>query len=227
MIIRDDEKVKKLISANLAHYRRELNLTQAELAEKIHYSDKSVSKWERGDGVPDIFVLVMLAQLFGVTVNDFLTEKHRKSRQTAPRLKRSLVTLLSVGLVWLLATIAFFVTKVAFPDAERAWLCFIIAIPTAFIVAIVLTVLWHPVWIQFICVSGLVWGTSVALHVCVKVANMHLIYTIAAVLQVLIIMWYLMRHTVLLTKLMPGIKIKPVCDEIDTSTAESPIDNKK
>lgn len=217
MIIRDDDKVKKIISANLSHYRRELNLTQAELAEKIHYSDKSISKWERGDGVPDIFVLVMLAQLFGVTVNDFLTEKHRKSRKTAPKLKRSLVTLLSVGLVWLLATIAFFVTKVAFPDVERAWICFVLAIPAAFTVAIVLTVLWHPVWIQFLCVSGLVWGISVALHICVKVANMHLIYTIAAVLQVLIVMWYLMRHTGLLTKIMPGFKIKLSPDDTPSS----------
>ena len=75
MIVRDDEKVKKIIAENIVRYRRECNLTQAELAEKIHYSDKSVSKWERADGVPDIFVLVMLAELFGVTVNDLLTEK--------------------------------------------------------------------------------------------------------------------------------------------------------
>ena len=58
MIVRDDEKVKKTIAENIVRYRRECNLTQAELAEKIHYSDKSVSKWERADGVPDIFVLV-------------------------------------------------------------------------------------------------------------------------------------------------------------------------
>ena len=90
MIVRDDEKVKKTIAENIVRYRRECNLTQAELAEKIHYSDKSVSKWERADGVPDIFVLVMLAELFGVTVNDLLTEKHRKSHRAAPKLKRSI-----------------------------------------------------------------------------------------------------------------------------------------
>ena len=92
MIVRDDEKVKKTIAENIVRYRRECNLTQAELAEKIHYSDKSVSKWERADGVPDIFVLVMLAELFGVTVNDLLTEKHRKSHRAAPKLKRSIIT---------------------------------------------------------------------------------------------------------------------------------------
>ena len=68
MIVRDDEKVKKIIAENIVRYRRECNLTQAELAEKIHYSDKSVSKWERADGVPDIFVLVMLAELFACRI---------------------------------------------------------------------------------------------------------------------------------------------------------------
>lgn len=115
MIVRDDEKVKKTIAENIVRYRRECNLTQAELAEKIHYSDKSVSKWERADGVPDIFVLVMLAELFGVTVNDLLTEKHRKSHRAAPKLKRSIITLMSAGLVWLVAAVVFFAFKVAFP----------------------------------------------------------------------------------------------------------------
>ena len=70
MTVRDDEKVKQLIAANIAYYRKECHLTQAELAEKIHYSDKSVSKWERAEGLPDICVLVVLADLFGVTVHD-------------------------------------------------------------------------------------------------------------------------------------------------------------
>lgn len=113
----------------MLRYRRECNLTQAELAEKIHYSDKSVSKWERADGVPDIFVLVMLAELFGVTVNDLLTEKHRKSHRAAPKLKRSIITLMSAGLVWLVAAVVFFAFKVAFPDLPRIWLAFIYANP--------------------------------------------------------------------------------------------------
>ena len=78
MAARDDEKVKRTIASNIAHYRKECNLTQDELAELIFYSGKSVSKWERGDGVPDICVLVALADIFGVTVNDMLAEKHRK-----------------------------------------------------------------------------------------------------------------------------------------------------
>ena len=170
MIVRDDEKVKKIIAENIVRYRRECNLTQAELAEKIHYSDKSVSKWERADGVPDIFVLVMLAELFGVTVNDLLTEKHRKSHRAAPKLKRSIITLMSAGLVWLVAAVVFFAFKVAFPDLPRIWLAFIYAIPAMFIVTLVLCGHWsrrpenglHKTKLKISCKSSLPTVTAAA-----------------------------------------------------------------
>ena len=199
MIVRDDEKVKKIIAENIVRYRRECNLTQAELAEKIHYSDKSVSKWERADGVPDIFVLVMLAELFGVTVNDLLTEKHRKSHRAAPKLKRSIITLMSAGLVWLVAAVVFFAFKVAFPDLPRIWLAFIYAIPAMFIVTLV-SALWHPPIFSYLSVCGIVWGVALSVDISLNVPNVSLIYIIAAVLQVLIALWWLMKNTSLLAK---------------------------
>lgn len=195
MVERDDETIKKLIASNIAYYRRECHLTQAELAEKIHYSDKSVSKWERAEGVPDVFVLVMLANLFDITVNDLLSEKHRKSRKAAPKLKRSLITIMSMSLVWLLVLIAFFAIKLAAPDYKMAWLSFIIAIPVCFTVGTVLSALWHPLIVQFIMQSGIVWGLAVSLHLSVRIQNMYLIYIIAAGVQFLLILWFLFRRT--------------------------------
>ena len=66
--------MKKTISNNMLIYRKRAGLTQAELAEKINYSDKAVSKWERGDGVPDVAVLCEMAEIFGVTLNDMVSE---------------------------------------------------------------------------------------------------------------------------------------------------------
>ena len=62
------------IAKNLIRYRKAANLTQAELAQKINYSDKSVSKWESGNGVPDIYILLKLAELYGGSVNDLVYE---------------------------------------------------------------------------------------------------------------------------------------------------------
>ena len=63
----DQTKTGKLIRS----LRLEKGMTQLELAVSIGVSDKAVSKWERGDGTPDVFVLKQIADLYGVTV-DFL-----------------------------------------------------------------------------------------------------------------------------------------------------------
>ena len=65
-----EEQLKKNFAARLAGYRRLAGLTQLELAEKLNYSDKSISKWERGEGLPDLYVVSQLADLFNITVND-------------------------------------------------------------------------------------------------------------------------------------------------------------
>ena len=70
--------MKKTISNNMLIYRKRAGLTQAELAEKINYSDKAVSKWERGDGVPDVAVLCEMAEIFGVS-EEYLADAVREN----------------------------------------------------------------------------------------------------------------------------------------------------
>ena len=72
----NDEKLKVQLGANIAAYRKNLGLTQAGLAEKLNYSDKAVSKWERGESLPDVLTLVQLADLFEITVNDLLLDRN-------------------------------------------------------------------------------------------------------------------------------------------------------
>ncbi|MBR5900709.1 MAG: helix-turn-helix transcriptional regulator [Clostridia bacterium] len=66
--------VKENLAINIAKHRKALGLTQAELAEQLNYSDKAVSKWERGDAVPEITVLKQLADFYGVTVDTLLSQ---------------------------------------------------------------------------------------------------------------------------------------------------------
>ncbi len=66
----------KLISAsNIIKLRTENGMTQAELGAKLNYSDKTISKWERGEAIPDAFVLLEMAEIFGVSV-DYLLSSH-------------------------------------------------------------------------------------------------------------------------------------------------------
>lgn len=64
----DSQKIGSLLNS----LRRERALTQRELAERLHVSDKTVSKWERGAGCPDITMLRLISTLFGVDVENLL-----------------------------------------------------------------------------------------------------------------------------------------------------------
>ena len=196
----EEMELKKIIAKNLVTYRKQAHLTQAELAEKINYSDKNVSKWERAEGVPDVLVLCELAALYGVTVNDFLiehVEEPKKVNKTKSFwAKRWLITLLSAGLVFLIATIITVVYLLAdpytsFPIAKFTYLA---ALPVALIVVLVFSCIWGKLWQRCLTVSALVWTLCVLTQIILGLAlsNAWLIYLVGAVLQVLVVLWYLL-----------------------------------
>ncbi len=190
----EQEKLRTVIAERIAFYRKALRLTQSELAEKINYSDKSVSKWERGDGVPDIYILTELAELFGVTVNDLVSDAAPR-RNIGARLVRvrALITSISVGVVWLVASILFLALQVL-PVSGRLWLVWLYAIPTSAIVLIVFSALWWNRFWQFLSIALLVWGIALCVAItCISIAGMWLVYVVAAVLQVLEIFWFFLR----------------------------------
>ena len=71
----DAAELKLVFASNLINLRTAAGMTQAELGTQLNYSDKTVSKWERGEAVPDAYVLTQLAALFHVTV-DYLLSSH-------------------------------------------------------------------------------------------------------------------------------------------------------
>ena len=109
-----EERLKKNIAKNLSSLRKSAGLTQAELGEKLTYSDKSISKWERGDGLPDLLVLDKLAELYGVTLNDIVgddTPKVKTGGRKPHLTNRIIIPMLSAGLVFLVASIIYFALR--------------------------------------------------------------------------------------------------------------------
>lgn len=218
----DESILKNNIAKNIARYRKENKLTQAELAEKLNYSDKSISKWERGDGIPDVYVLTVIADLFGVTVNDLVydmedlkvrsetasgdspsadpsgdsgsSEKNKK-----PKFRQHLIiTLLAIGIVWLVATIAFVILSLALPSKDIHWIAFIFALPVSSIVALVFSKLWFGIIPRFISVSAINWTVALSIQLCVSallgrsVENLYLIYIASASFEILVVLWYIL-----------------------------------
>ena len=173
----NDEKLKYQLGANIVMYRKRNGLTQAGLAEKLNYSDKAVSKWERGESMPDVLTLVQLAELFGITVNDLLTdpdalpestgvvekvmeravEKATKNKAN----KRSIMGLASLC-VWFVALLSFVV--VSSLGVPKSWMAFAYAIPVDAIVRLSLLSAWRDFrWNKWL-VSAIIWGAILSLY---------------------------------------------------------------
>lgn len=184
-----DEKLRKLIAENIAYYRKQNGDTQAELAQKLNYSDKSVSKWERGDGTPDVFILSRIAALYSITVQDLLREKKVPKART----KRALITILAVGLVWLAMTVLFCISHIFNILDEHAWLLFVYGIPITGVVCQVFCATWWTQLSQIFASSTIIWGIGVSLVLSIDVESVTLLFAICAVLEVLLVLFYILK----------------------------------
>lgn len=187
--------MKDILSKNITEHRKRLKLTQAELAEKLNFSDKSISKWERGDGVPDVETLYKMSQLFGVTVDSLLSEEKVEIKNSVvdKAKTRLFITLLSVGLVWFICTILFAVLTMLPYGVPRTWLSFVYAVPISAIVLTVFTALWGKYWQLGSSVSLLVWSLAMAVFLTVQFERSWLLFVACIPLQALIVVWYIFR----------------------------------
>jgi transcriptional regulator with XRE-family HTH domain len=183
------------IAANIAYYRKLAGMTQTELSERINYSDKSVSKWERAAGAPDIYILSRMAELFGVTVNDLISE-NAPIPPPDPDLaekRRVVMCFQLIALVWFAATTVFAALMIFAPDVKYAWLSFVFAVPVSAAVYVVLSALWWGHLARFISVSALAWTVAACVFLLIQMMHFEsafLMFTVCAVMQIIVLLWY-------------------------------------
>ena len=207
----DAEKLKDLIGKNIASYRKQAGLTQAGLAEKLNYSDKAVSKWERGESIPDVITLAQLADLFEVTVNELVADPNILPEGTPGNLEKAMTQVsekalkrkankntilgLSSILVWFLALLAFVLLS-TFPVTEKyCFLLFFYAIPANAIVALSLLSAWHDFRWNKALISAIAWGSLLSIHVSLLIFwnfNLWKIYLLGIPGQIAIFLWFRM-----------------------------------
>ena len=138
-------ELKLIAASNIIKLRTRAGLTQAELGEKLNYSDKTISKWERGEAIPDAYVLTQMAELFGVTV-DYLLSSHdaweppeqqeeEEQRQAERHYSINVIIAISVLGVWTMA-LTIFVMLWLFDII--LWQTFVVALPVSILTYMVL-----------------------------------------------------------------------------------------
>ena len=150
------EDLKFITAANIISLRTKAGMTQAQLAELLNYSDKSVSKWERAEAVPDAYVLKHMSEIFGVSV-DYLLSSHNDWEQISQKQKRryrsEIIVLISMVGIW---TLAFFIFIIGWILGHLFWMVFIYAIPISLITLLVFNSVWEKGKRNYYIISTLV-----------------------------------------------------------------------
>lgn len=191
------ENLNFIISKRLTILRKKNQLTQLEVAEKLNYSDKAVSKWEQGESLPGIEVLCKLSELYGVSL-DYIVGK--KDDEQPLKVKNSkvrryrIITLLSILAVWLVAVVCYVAFDLSL--TEKFWMIFCWAVPASFIVALVFDCIWRKGKHLLMLISFLIW--SVLLCFCLQFAiyNIWMLLLVGVPLQVGAVLWELLAREV-------------------------------
>ncbi|MBR5059476.1 MAG: helix-turn-helix transcriptional regulator [Clostridia bacterium] len=198
--------VKSTVSKNIAELRIACGMTQAELGAVLNYSDKAVSKWERGESIPDVTVLAEICRIFEVSLDDMIKgpvsslsaekaeeEAVRAAREAGTRLKKHVViTLMSICLVWLIAVLGYILWKGVAEPAENAWIVFIYAVTVSAIVLLVFAGVWFSRKTVFPAVTLLMWSLLASVFFSLLVfggINFWLLFLIGIPGQIIILLW--------------------------------------
>ena len=197
------EDIKPIIAKNITALRQGAKLTQIELAERLNYSDKAVSKWERAESIPDITVLKAIADMFQVPL-DYLVRENpelpvvQEEPDQTPRKKRNhkVITALSILLVWFVAAVVFVVLDMAALNTKLHFLAFAYAVPVSMIVWLVMNSIWFVRRHNYLIISLLMWTAigSVVLTLMLVGQNVWKLLILGVLGQIIIATWSKMQY---------------------------------
>ena len=189
------ENVKENIKNNLIFLRKERKLTQRGLAEYLNYSDKAVSRWELGESLPDIDVLITLCKFYGVEF-DWLIKKHANLiSPTAKNINLSIRILIAMMIAvacFAIATIVFVYCKIA--TANNVWITFVWSTTISIFLVLLCSLKWWDQLVSFLFATFGLWSllTSIFLQTLPSV-NIWPIYLVGIPLQVLLVLVYILN----------------------------------
>lgn len=188
--------IKNNVAMNIAKLRQASGMTQYELAEKLNYSDKAVSKWERAEAAPDISTLADIADIFSVSLDYLVCSTHSEEEikaETKPGTKynRGVITGVSVILVWFIALLTFVIVSLSSKGIGLGWITFLYAVPVSAIVWLVFNSIWFNKRRNYFIISLLMWSLLASVHISLLPfgTNIWLIYLLGIPGQIAILMW--------------------------------------
>ena len=185
-------ELKNIIAQNITELRKQKKLTQAEFAERLNYTDKAISKWERGESIPSIEVLKQIADMFGVKVDYLLQEGSFIDKQDLVLPKENSqnkisITALAVTVVWFIATVVYVYTQINLN--LNLWVVFVWAVPVSCMVLGIFNFKWGKHKFYMYINSLFIWSLLTSLYLSFLTYQVWLIFIIGVPVQISIILW--------------------------------------
>ncbi|MCI5497016.1 MAG: helix-turn-helix domain-containing protein [Firmicutes bacterium] len=183
------EDYRQIIANNICNLRKSNNMTQFELAEKLHYSDKAISRWERGDTMPSVEVLCELCELFGVDMSYLVSKDPTpiKPKDATKVGNKVVISLLAISLIWLIATCIYVYSGIS--TNTSLWTIFIWAVPASALVADILNVIWGERKYSIITRTVFIWSLLTSFYVQFLPINIWLIFLLGIPMEACVILW--------------------------------------
>lgn len=185
-------ELKNIIAQNITELRKREKLTQAEFAERLNYTDKAISKWERGESIPSIEVLKQIADMFGVKVDFLLQVGSFEEKQDLVTPKESTsnkitITALATTVVWFIATLIYVYVQINLN--QNFWVIFVWAIPVSCIVLGIFNYKWGKRKYFLITNSLFIWTFLTGFFLTFLRYRIWLIFIVGIPVQILIVLW--------------------------------------
>lgn len=190
-----DKSIRLIIAKNISGLRKREHMTQAELAEKLYYSDKAVSKWERAESLPDAEMLYQIAQIFQVEIQYLFTEHEDLgfTIEEQNRLKKKeagyrCLFIISVVIILFTMFLTILIGTMDYLGASNSsiFLFFLPLIPT---VLLIVNLIMGRKRLNLVFVSLIIWTIAEAFYVYFSKFNLTILFAIALVLEIAILLW--------------------------------------
>lgn len=188
------KSVKDVLVENLINLRKDSKLTQLELAEKVGYSDKAVSRWEHGEVMPDIDTLEKLAEVYNVPFTSLFTENLNAKKEQAKNRRlgnKLIISLLAILSVWVAMLTSFILCKSIL--GVSLWQLFVLGAPISFLLSIIFSAIWGTRKQLFTCISLFCWTLIAYLHLQLISLNLWMLYIVGIPIQIMIFLSYKFR----------------------------------
>lgn len=186
------ENLNYIIGNNIKELRKSLKMTQFDLAEKLNYSNKTISRWESGDIIPDVQTLNKLSELFKIPLSQMfepdVVNKHKLHHlyrfQLGNKLSIALLFMLSI---WLIAVVIFVHSKITYNNS--VWQVFVWAVPISASVGLLFNSLWGKPKYNYLIITLINWTLITSLYLSIYNYSFWMLYLIGIPIQIGIFLW--------------------------------------